>query len=290
VSADGREAYIYAPISGFEHLFKVPGDSQEASGFSRSSDTLQAAREPPQTHVPGKTTFSCSVGRPLSATGTPQHDSTHTGGRQLRNKDARKLSVSSQQKAAPSLTTQKVLKRTRSVAQGLSQPRNVRDVSDAEDRASNGDDEVEEVSVVTEDSKTFCIGDIEALKVFFRHRIDELTMKPVRSMVTSWVKQLEPKRKGGYGPYHKMLPSEAAEDATPPWWPQSVPYVEPAHLDKDGKHSHDMSYCDCACSCFHRPLDLGCGHYAAAPRHASGRTQTSKTLDTQTSTCSRVGG
>jgi hypothetical protein len=124
------------------------------------------------------------------------------------------------------------------VAQGLSQPSSVQEASDHDANTNDnaGDDEADkEVSVMTESSRTFHIGDIEALKVFFRQRIDELTMKPVRGMVTSWVKQLEPKRKGGYGPYHKMLPSEAPDDATPPWWPRNVPYIEPAHLDKDGK-------------------------------------------------------
>jgi hypothetical protein len=97
------------------------------------------------------------------------------------------------------------------------------------------DDEYEELIVKTEESKTFNVGDIVQLKIFFRNRIDELTMKPVRSLVTAWVKQLEPKRKGLHGPYHKKLPSEAAPELSPPWWPKTVPYSEPAHLDKDGK-------------------------------------------------------
>jgi hypothetical protein len=118
----------------------------------------------------------------------------------------------------------------------LSQSRRTHEASDPEDNIDNADDEKDsEVAVVNESSKTFQVGDIEGLKIFLRARIDELTMKPVRSMVTSWVKKLEPKRKGGYGPYHKMLPAYAPDDATPPWWPQTVPYIEPAHLDKDGK-------------------------------------------------------
>jgi hypothetical protein len=136
-------------------------------------------------------------------------------------------------KPEPQHVTKKTpaLKRTRSVAQGLSRSRSVREASDIE----NNDDEYgEERFVKTEESKTFHVGDIEQLMIFFRNRIDELTMKPVRSMLTAWVKQLEPKRKGLHGPYHKMLPAEAPED-TPPWWPRTVPYSEPAHLDKDGK-------------------------------------------------------
>ena len=80
------------------------------------------------------------------------------------------------------------------------------------------------------------MGDIKGLKTFFRHRIEELTMKPVRGMVTTWIKQLEPRRQGGYGPYHRKKPSEMPPDATPPWWPQDVPYIEPAHLNREGKH------------------------------------------------------
>jgi hypothetical protein len=47
--------------------------------------------------------------------------------------------------------------------------------------------------VPTETTKTFRMGEIEGLMEFFRHRIDELTMKPVRGMVTAWIKILEPK-------------------------------------------------------------------------------------------------
>jgi hypothetical protein len=117
------------------------------------------------------------------------------------------------------------------VAQDLSHPSRPQQTSD-----EDGNDHDDETMVQTESSRTFHVGDIKALKTFLRYRIDELTMKPVRGMVTAWLRQLEPKRKGGYGPYHKMLPCDAPADATPPWWPHNVPYVEPAHLDKDGKY------------------------------------------------------
>jgi hypothetical protein len=137
-----------------------------------------------------------------------------------------------------------------------------------EDKIDHAGDENEEaVAVVNEASKSFQVGDIDGLKSFLRARIDELTMKPVRSMVTSWVKKLEPKRKGGYGPYHKMLPSAAPEDATPPWWPRTVPYIEPAHLDKDGKPPiYVIIYIR---SCPVRPHDLSYRHYTPTPRHSS---------------------
>lgn len=66
-------------------------------------------------------------------------------------------------------------------------------------------------------------------------------MKPLRPIVTAWIKQLEPRRLGAYGPYHKQLPSQQPPECTPPWWPGDVPYEEPSHLDKTGKsspHSH----------------------------------------------------
>lgn len=151
---------------------------------------------------------------------------------------SRNLSESARNYAAPISAKRKSLKRTRSVAQGLSQPRGAFDASDDDNDRDDGDDDRDtEIIVITETARHCQMGDMKALKNFFRHRIDELTMKPVRGMVTAWIKQLEPKRLGGYGPYHRKLPAEAPADATPPWWPQNVPYIEPAHLDKDSKHS-----------------------------------------------------
>lgn len=90
----------------------------------------------------------------------------------------------------------------------------------------------EDVRIVTEESYTFYIGDMPKFKQFLYRRFDELTMKPLRGIVTHWVKLLEPRRLGDWGKYHEMLPSEAE---TPPWWPQTVIYKEPSHLKKDGK-------------------------------------------------------
>ena len=103
--------------------------------------------------------------------------------------------------------------------------------------SSDDDDEQygRDVTIATEQSYTFYIGDIDELKRFFRRRLDELTMKPVRPIVTAWIKQLEPKRLSRYGPYHKKLPKEQPEERTPPWCPRDVPYEEPSHLDKGGK-------------------------------------------------------
>ncbi|USP75768.1 hypothetical protein yc1106_03042 [Curvularia clavata] len=91
-----------------------------------------------------------------------------------------------------------------------------------------------DVKITTEQSYTFYIGDIAELKKFFRRRLDELTMKPLRPIVTAWIKQLEPKRLSHYGPYHKRFPRELPSKCTPPWWPSDVRYEEPSHLDKAG--------------------------------------------------------
>jgi hypothetical protein len=238
VAPDGHVQHIYEPIVGFEHLFKAPSSCQGAPSSSSSADAHYLAGQPQHIQAPGKITPLCTADRPRNAAGTPPHAATHSGTQHTRSKNPHEIRINLRKKVIAKPAKRNVLKRTRSVAQGLSQPSSVREVNDDDVRSSTnagGDETDKEVSVVTETSRTFHVGDIAALKVFFRQRIDELTMKPVRGMVTSWVKQLEPKRKGGYGPYHKMLPSEAPDDATPPWWPRNVPYIEPAHLDKDGK-------------------------------------------------------
>ncbi|KAH6201049.1 hypothetical protein HBI53_149330 [Parastagonospora nodorum] len=234
VAPDGRVRNIRQPIHGFEHLFDGPDDFQEVPNSGRSCNAPSFAYQPQLSQAPGQTpmlyTSECHLN---SAAGTPQHMFAYNNHQQPRSKHLHEIKVPSKRKT---VLKRNVLKRTRSVAQELAQHPSPHEATD-DDQAntkSGGDELDNEVAVVTEASKTFHIGDIEALQVFFRQRIDELTMKPVRGMVTSWVKQLEPKRKGGYGPYHKMLPSEAPEDATPPWWPHNVPYIEPAHLDKDG--------------------------------------------------------
>ncbi|EUC38042.1 hypothetical protein COCCADRAFT_83933, partial [Bipolaris zeicola 26-R-13] len=92
----------------------------------------------------------------------------------------------------------------------------------------------EDVKITTEQTYTFYIGDIDELKKFFRRRLDELTMKPLRPIVTAWIKQIEPKRLSRYGRYHKQLPKDQPEECSPPWWPRDVNYEEPSHLDKAG--------------------------------------------------------
>ena len=124
------------------------------------------------------------------------------------------------------------MKRSRSVAQGLALARQA-DVTN-EDVNEFDQANVDNLSAqtVTEESHNFYIGDIGAFKKFLYYRFDELTMKPLRGIVTHWIKLLEPERLGYWGKYHEMLPSEAE---SPPWWPRTVIYKEPSHLKKNGK-------------------------------------------------------
>ena len=82
----------------------------------------------------------------------------------------------------------------------------------------------------------FLTSDFEGLKKFLRMRLEELTMKPLRPIVTEWVKLLVPRRQAMYGPYHKRHPDEdaPAPDPAPHWWPTGIEYIEPSHLPKTG--------------------------------------------------------
>lgn len=140
---------------------------------------------------------------------------------------AKLTQTASKAKTTKRSKTRNALKRSRSVARGVAQPStNPSDDDDASDE--------DEYRVKNITSRTFQIGDMKELKVFLRYRLDELTMKPIRPIVTAWIKQLEPRRLGDYGPYHKLLPAAAPSDATPPWWPEDVIYNEPSHLSKSG--------------------------------------------------------
>jgi hypothetical protein len=129
----------------------------------------------------------------------------------------------------PPSTRQNTRKRTRSNAR-VAAPEYSDDEND--DEQYYDDDIMRPSNVVAYD---FYIGDVEGFIKFLRRRLDELTMKPLRPIVTAWIKFLEPKRLSRYGPYHKKLPGDMPAECTPPWWPHDVPYEEPSHLDKMGK-------------------------------------------------------
>jgi hypothetical protein len=101
-------------------------------------------------------------------------------------------------------------------------------------RRSSDDDEEDENRVLAKDeSNTFHIGDFEELKRFMLQRLEELPLELLKGIVANWIKLLEPRRLKVYGKYHSNLPSQMP-DATPPWWPKTVIYTKPSHLEKQG--------------------------------------------------------
>jgi hypothetical protein len=77
------------------------------------------------------------------------------------------------------------------------------------------------------------INDIEGLVKFYRCRFDELTMKPLRKVITQWITKIEPQRSTTYGSYDARLPPDRPKGTTPPWWPDHCPYLEPSHLRRE---------------------------------------------------------
>ncbi|KAF2823748.1 hypothetical protein CC86DRAFT_384303 [Ophiobolus disseminans] len=206
-TSDGRSAII--PIVGFEHLFRA---RQSDHGTPSCSYALQPRSRQELAHIPG-----------------PNQRPARNGESRPPHRTSSGLNVRSRRRCAPEPANGKAVKKRRrgSIAQTRPQPRTARNTDDDEQN------EQDEMEVATETSYSFRMGDIEGMKRFFKRRIDELTMKPVRGMVTTWIKQLEPRRQGLHGPYHRQLPSAMPKDATPPWWPHDVRYLEPAHLGKE---------------------------------------------------------
>ncbi|KAF2623938.1 hypothetical protein BU25DRAFT_461448 [Macroventuria anomochaeta] len=225
VFQDGRTEPVYKPLAGHEHLFKARPMIGSPASFSNRASSIQRPIQPAPTQVPG----------------TPQHATLEP---RQKAKSQRQPAPCKQRKPVAhrqGLLNSKSLKRTRSVAQGLAPNRKAFVDND------DVDDTDETVQVVTEESHTFYIGDIDAFKEFLRCRFDELTMKPLRGIATHWVKLLEPRRLGDWGKYHEMLPTEAD---TPPWWPNTVIYKEPSHLKKS-----DLSTLAVEMMLVHREID-----------------------------------
>jgi hypothetical protein len=126
---------------------------------------------------------------------------------------------------------------------------------------SDGDQDNEDGSEIMH---SFYIGNTDGLIKFFQRRLDELTTKPLRPIVTAWIKQLEPKRLSRYGRYHKKLSRDQPSGCTPPWWPHNVPYLEPSHLEKAGKSYLTVTTLVTYLT-FCRPLNVSSGSYAPAP-------------------------
>ncbi|PVH93533.1 hypothetical protein DM02DRAFT_634475 [Periconia macrospinosa] len=75
------------------------------------------------------------------------------------------------------------------------------------------------------------ISDESAIKAFYQVRFKELTMKPLRQIVTAWDRRLAPQRNNSFGRYDKRItPALNPGCRCPPWWPSNAPYNEPSHL------------------------------------------------------------
>jgi hypothetical protein len=78
------------------------------------------------------------------------------------------------------------------------------------------------------------IDGIDAVLRFYRYRFNELPLRALKSILTSWIDNWEPQRKSKYGRYNKKFPSERSQ-ASPPWWPSDCPYTEPATMTREGE-------------------------------------------------------
>lgn len=279
VFQDGRTEPVYKPLAGHEHLFKAPPMISSPQPFNgHISETHRPIQAAPSQVLGKRHAWCCApwIDRLLAFAGTSQHAAQ--GPRQKVEIPSKPTTAKQRKPAAhrQGLLKSKSLKRTRSVAQGLAPNRKaVTDDNNPEDIEST-------VEVVTEESHTFYIGDVDAFKKFLTRRFDELTMKPLRGIATHWVKLIEPRRLGDWGKYHEMKPSEAE---TPPWWPQDVIYKEPSHLKKEGKCGR-LQYQ--ACLTTQRPLNIGRGDDACSPKDR--RHQAQRAVDKQTPRRSQVHG
>lgn len=122
---------------------------------------------------------------------------------------------------------------------------------DDEDDECNEDDEHDPSSTPKRTrTETLYINNVEALTKFYRRRFDEMTMKPLRKIITEWVGRLEPQRQSKYGKYDNKLPSKRSEPS-PPWWPSYCPYREPSHLKREREFQASRLFASA-----HRNVDL----------------------------------
>ncbi|KAL5399477.1 hypothetical protein PMIN03_010617 [Paraphaeosphaeria minitans] len=196
LTVNGREEPVFAPIQGFEHLFAhadVAAPWPQQSGETHATETTAATST--------KTTTTKATASITSTTTTPPPPPPPP-----------RPGV-----AAPSNKSHtRKRRRTRSQSHHYVQ-----------DKAAAEDCEATQVP------KTFSIGDVVSLQAFYVTRFRELTMKPMRDIVTAWVKRLEPKRQKKYGPYQRYdvdHRSDKVKSIKPRWWPADIPYVEPSHL------------------------------------------------------------
>ncbi|OAL51010.1 hypothetical protein IQ07DRAFT_408719 [Pyrenochaeta sp. DS3sAY3a] len=219
VTSDGREhpfypSYYYAPLVGFEHCLPAPAPAP-APEAPVAKPTFQP---PPNVSRP----------RPLAQPSSPAYIQSVEDTRFHKSLPVPASShhVHAHPTASEAQQHQR-LKRRRSTQNPILD-RKTQPLIEYDD--VNDDKNI--VRPIAERTHSFYIGDIDALTLFFRRRFEELTTRPLRQIVTDWIKQLEPRRLGEYGPYHKMLPKEQPPGFTPFWWPEHVPYNEPSHLSK----------------------------------------------------------
>jgi hypothetical protein len=96
--------------------------------------------------------------------------------------------------------------------------------------------------VVTVPTQTFYIADLDGVKSYFRARLHELTLNPLRKIIEGWIKMIEPRRTSLFGKYGKfgknfhLTPKQAAVQAPeavfPTWWVEDCQYREPSHLKR----------------------------------------------------------
>lgn len=123
----------------------------------------------------------------------------------------------------------------------ITRARSQRQVANEDDEYNGENDSDADLTPKRIRTETLYINNIEGLLKFYRHRFDELTMKPMRKIITEWVSRLEPQRQSKYGKYDNKLPSKRTA-LSPPWWPSDCPYREPSHLKRERELSTSRLY------------------------------------------------
>ncbi|PSN70944.1 hypothetical protein BS50DRAFT_270122 [Corynespora cassiicola Philippines] len=210
----GSEQQYYQPIPGWEHLYPPIGD-------------LPVAPPPPPEY------------RKISTPGdghdevSPTTPDRNDGDEAITCQTPQKTPKATSTKLPPS-PPPKFRKRKRSSLRPVSHEK-LKLESKPRGQPDDDDDERGRYSAPaskTAEMRAFSIGDTVRLQHFYAARLKELTMKPVRNIVTEWIKALEPDRMRKYGRYHRKYPPQMPPDSQPAWWPDNVLYNEPAHLNK----------------------------------------------------------
>jgi hypothetical protein len=81
------------------------------------------------------------------------------------------------------------------------------------------------------------------METLLRPCFEKIRLQTLKTIVSLWIRMLEPFRNRKYGKYDGKIPCNAAK---PPWWPSSVAYREPHVLATDGMASlhHEFSSTD----------------------------------------------